>query len=297
MYISPMGAPSNYRLGRRQTSKIRPASIKGNVRSSTSPGVFGNSDKRTVKPKPTKTFGTTSVMKKKNSFSILLLIILVLYTCFSYGQTVGRSEQKDDSYTKVITRAGSFSYAGSKPLAKGSLYLYDSWNGVAVVETTDGEKLLIKKVNYNIDAQHFEAMFAPDSTYHFNLDYVETITLNNKKYKQFEFKGEQKIFEIIYEESEEDDFAILKSYNISVVYASNDPMVNRPNDVYSKRRTYYVKEGNKIDVIHLNKKNILKIFESRDISKDKVEKHVKENDLSYKDEFDVDMLFHHFFNE
>ena len=221
--------------------------------------------------------------------------MLLLYSCFSFGQVVQRNEEANDTYAQVITRVGSFTYSGAKIKTVGSLYLYEDWNNEMVVHLNDGENVLIKNVNYNLADQVFEVLTAPDSTYHFDFTKLKSIKLNGKLYKQFEMDGAMTIFEIVFQESYKDNFAILKKYYVNEFKASPDPMVNRPNNTYTTGYTYYLKNGDDIEKVHLNKKGILKMFKSKNISKDKVEDYVKANNLSYKAEEDVESLFKHFF--
>jgi hypothetical protein len=216
-----------------------------------------------------------------------LVFLLCASSFMAIGQNSERNPVQRNSYVQIITNGKNYTFLPKALKAKGSVYLYDKWNNYGVIETKDDRKAVIRNINYNIDSQVFESLFAKDSTQIFDFDNINSITLNNKKFQLFEFNNEKKMFEYIYES---DKFYLLKHYRINVFTASNNPMVNRPRDVYTKRVSYYIKKGNNYKEIKLNKKNILKMLEAVGVNSNTTKKFVKENKLSFAKEFDVQMI-------
>lgn len=221
----------------------------------------------------------------------LLAIGICFILSFSFGQNAERNPVERHTYVKLFTYGPSYTWIGKRAKAKGSVYLYENWNTRAVIETKSGKTAMIKNVNFNVDSQVFEALFGKDSTYLFDFNELNSITLNNKKYSKFEHKGKQDVFELIYES---DGLSLLKTYKLNVFTASTNPMVNRTTDMYTKRNAYFVRQGKTIKEIALNRKNIIRIFEKNNVNRETLELFVTDRNLSYKNEFDVQMMFKHF---
>ena len=208
-----------------------------------------------------------------------------------FAQNGVRNPVERNTVVQYQTRGQLLTFIHAQPKAKGSLYLYDKWKNIGVIEFKDGQKAITKNINYNMDTNMFESLFAKDSTHNYNFESIDAITLNNKRYKQFDFDDHKKTFEIVYEG---DGITILKAYKIHVYKASTNPMVNRPLDHYKKREHYYIKKGNSIEGITFNKKNILKILKSNGVAETDVKNYAKEKELSFKNEFDMQMLLKHY---
>ena len=216
---------------------------------------------------------------------------MFMFVIQAFSQNGVRNPVERNTVVQYLTRGQLLTFTDAQPRAKGSLYLYDKWKNIGVIEFNDGQKALTKNINYNIDTNMFESIFAKDSTHNYNLETIREITLNNKRYKQFKFKKEKKVFEIIFEDP---NFSLLKSYSIHVYKASKNPMVNITHDTYKQREHYFIKKGNSIEAISLNKKHVLKILNSKGIAESDAKKLAKEKNLSFKNEFDVQMLFKHY---
>jgi len=218
--------------------------------------------------------------------------LLFFITSFSFAQKEGvRNAVERNNYTKVFSRGQSFTFLGGAKMAKGSLYLNERWEGRAMIITKDKKKIIFKSINFNTDTQVFESKMKNDSTYLMSFDNIEYIIMNNKKFKELNYKGNKKVFEYIYESP---SVSLLKTYSLSVKAGSVNPMVNRPEDVYTIRNEFYSLVNGKWDKIKLSRNQILKILEKQNINSDKVKAFAKSNNLSFNDEFQLKTIMNHF---
>ena len=228
-------------------------------------------------------------MKKK-----MTVIIVLLLASFTFAQNNERNPVERNSFTRLFTSAQAYTWVYQKPKSKGSLYLFDSWKNVGVVEAKDGNKAIVRNINFNVDSQRFESQFLTDSVYQFDFDKLKSVTINNKPFKQINLKDELMTMEVIFESPQ---LTILKNYMINVYTASYNPMLNRKQDTYTQRASYYLKKGNSIEEINLNKKNVLKILSDLSVSSADAKAFIKENDLSFKKDFDVQLILKHYLKQ
>ena len=84
-------------------------------------------------------------------------------------------------------------------------------------------------------------------------------------------------------------FSILKGFTVKLVTGSGNPMVNRSNDKYVKKESYFIRYTDKktIESFKMNKRSLNKLFENnlKDVSR--ILAFIGSGNLSYKDEKDV----------
>ena len=84
-------------------------------------------------------------------------------------------------------------------------------------------------------------------------------------------------------------FSILKGFTVKLVTGSGNPMVNRSNDKYVKKESYFIRSTDKktIESFKMNKRSLNKLFENnlKDVSR--ILAFIDSSNLSYKDEKDV----------
>ena len=181
----------------------------------------------------------------------------------------------------------AFRFRNPKREIKGSIYLFDNWDSRAVLVTTKGQKYRVGSVNINLKNQTFESRFHKDSLFTFSFSELDRFVINNKPYKNFYYDEDNRIYELIYES---DDFSILKGHRLEMVEGSANPMLNRKDDKYVKKDNYYLLADKAIKPFKLKKKRILKLVAKDQIIVEEVEKYVKANQLSYKDENDINKI-------
>ena len=181
----------------------------------------------------------------------------------------------------------SFFYNQPNKFILGSAYLFDEWNNHGEIQTLSGERFLIRNINLNISRNAFEAKINNnDSIFSFNFNNIKKIIINGKTYKNYFFNENNRVYEIIYESS---SFSVLKGFDVKLVTQSGNPMVNRSNDKFVKKQSFFIRsEDNKIiESFRFNKRSLNKLFEKNQIDLNKIQSFIDSSRLSYKSEGDV----------
>ena len=119
-----------------------------------------------------------------------------------------------------------------------------------------------------------------DSVYIFDNAGIKEVRLNNKRFKEYSLKGKKTFLEVI---AFNKNIEILKEYVKRIKKSSLNPMTQvKPNDCYVNKETLYVKKGDVIKELKLNKKAFGRLFNKEDAKK--VLNFIKENDINIKDE-------------
>ncbi len=239
---------------------------------------------------------------------IVLNIVLLLVFCYvnaqdSHKNTSGAGSQTDMNEKQIELSSDTFRRSlistggGFKPGAQGyyftnrrrsidgTVYLFDSWKNNAIIYTKDRKRFLLKNnININIDKNNFVSIISNDSLYAFNNNNIDKIVVNNRVFKNYYKDDGRKIYEVIYKSNQ---FAILKGYKVQYVSGSPNPMINRKNDKYIRKHSYFLFKDNAIKSFRLKKKNIIKLFD-KDLERiTSLEKFMNANKLSYKKEYDI----------
>lgn len=199
------------------------------------------------------------------------------------GGTLGSDELFNAANSSLSSYGVSATFYNPKKQVEGSVHLFNNWNNFAVIFTSDNQKFALKNINLNIERNTFESKIPGDSIFTFNVNNIAKFVINNKVFKNLYYNNENRIFEMIYES---DKFLIIKGYRIELVAGSVNPMVNRKNDKYVQKSSFYLKQGEIIKPFKLSKKRILKLIGDQERVA-KMEKYVLDNNLSYKKEDDV----------
>jgi len=181
----------------------------------------------------------------------------------------------------------SFFYNPPNKVILGSAYLFDEWNNDGEIQTISGERFLIKNINLNVSRNAFEAKINNnDSIFSFNFNNIDKIIINGKQYKNYYYNDNNRVYELVYSS---ETFSILKGFSIKLVTGSGNPMVNRSNDKYVKKESFFIRYNSKkiIEGFKLNKRSLNKLFDKNSIDPDKIQSFIEASDLSYKEEEDV----------
>ena len=181
----------------------------------------------------------------------------------------------------------SFFYNQPSKVILGSAYLFDEWNNDGEIQTLTGERFLVRNINLNISRNAFEAKVNDnDSIFSFNFNNIKQIIINNKYYKNYFYNEDNRVYELVYTGN---TFSILKGFSVKLVTGSGNPMVNRSNDKYVKKESYFIRSTDKktIESFKMNKRSLNKLFENsfKDVSR--ILAFIDSANLSYKDEKDV----------
>ena len=217
----------------------------------------------------------------------ILLPLLFLISNVVLTQTNTQTDFRSALTGESTNFGTSFFYNQPSKVILGSAYLFDEWNNDGEIQTLSGERFLIRNINLNISRNAFEAKINDnDSIFSFNFNNIKQIIINGKYYKNYFSNEDNRVYELVYSGK---TFSILKGFNVKLVTGSGNPMVNRSNDKYVKKESYFIRSTDKktIESFKMNKKSLIKLFEKnlKDVSR--IQVFIDSGNLSYKDEKDV----------
>ena len=181
----------------------------------------------------------------------------------------------------------SFFYNQPNKFIIGSAYLFEEWNNNAEIQTLTGERFLVRNINLNISRNAFEAKINDnDSIFSFTFNNIKQIIINGKSYKNYYYNEDNRVYELIYSGK---NFTLLKGFDVKLVTGSGNPMVNRSNDKYVKKESYFIRSKSEktIENFKMNKRSLNRLFEKSAIDLNRILGFIDSGNLSYKDEKDV----------
>ena len=215
------------------------------------------------------------------------VFILFLLSNFIFSQTNMQTDFRSAVSGETTNFGTSFFYNQPNKVVLGSAYLFDEWNNNGEIQTLTGERFLVRNINLNISRNAFEAKINDnDSIFSFNFNNIDQIIINEKKYKNYFSNGDNRVYQVIYNDK---NFSLLKGFSVKLVTSSGNPMVNRSNDKYVKKREYFFRNvnDNLIESFRLNKRSLNKVIQNSPKGSATVLTYIELNDLSYKNELDV----------
>ena len=217
----------------------------------------------------------------------ILLPLIFLISNLVFSQTNTQTDFRSALTGESTNFGTSFFYNQPSKVILGSAYLFDEWNNDGEIQTLTGERFLVRNINLNISRNAFEAKINDnDSIFSFNFNNIKQIIINGKYYKNYFNNEDNRVYELVYSGK---TFSILKGFTVKLVTGSGNPMVNRSNDKYVKKESYFIRSTDKktIESFKMNKRSLNKLFENnlKDISR--IQAFIDSGDLSYKDEKDV----------
>jgi len=218
---------------------------------------------------------------------IIFTLILLLSSNIIFAQTNLGTDFNALGSNASSDFGTSFFYNQPSKVILGSAYLFDKWNNDGEIQTLTGERFLVRNINLNISRNAFEAKINDnDSIFSFTFNNIKQIIINGKSYKNYFFNEDNRVYELIYSGI---DFTILKGFSVKLVTGSGNPMVNRSNDKYVKKESYFIRSGenNTIESFKLSKRSLNKLFENSSMDVSRILAYIDSSNLSYKDESDV----------
>ena len=225
------------------------------------------------------------------------VFIIFLVSNFIYSQTNIQTDFRSAVSGETSNFGTSFFYNQPNKVVLGSAYLFDEWNNDGEIQTLTGERFLVRNINLNISRNAFEAKINNnDSIFSFNFNNINQIIINGKKYKNYFSDGDNRVYQIIYSDN---TFSLLKGFSVKLVSSSGNPMVNRSNDKYVKKREYFIRyvNPNSIQEFKLNKRSLNKFVQNSLKGFSNVLSYIESNNLSYKNEEDVIRILSFAFGE
>ena len=217
----------------------------------------------------------------------LILLVLIMITNLSLAQTNVATDFKALGSDQNTNFGTSFFYNQPNKVILGSTYLFDDWNNNGEIQTLTGERFLVRNINLNISRNAFEAKINNnDSIFSFNFNNIKQVIINGKSFKNYFSNEDNRVYELIYSGTQ---FTILKGFSVKLVTGSGNPMLNRSNDKYVKKESYFIRslENNTIEGFKLSKRSLNKLFQNSSIDVSRILAYIDSNKLSYKDENDV----------
>jgi hypothetical protein len=225
---------------------------------------------------------------KKNIFIYLLLLVL----SYPLGAQTGDNIKASSKYINyVVAKSGDATgvYFRNPPSKlKGSYHLFEDWDHLGIIKTTQDKSFKIENINFNIKDNRYESKIGNDSIFVFDLENVDYLLIDYRKFRSYNLPKNDAnvIMEVIVDHSA---FALLKEYKIDIKIGEPHPLMLEPTtDEYIIKSSYYIKRGNGIEKFKLSKKNILGLVSKENVKK--MEQFVKENKLSYKKDKDVNQM-------
>ena len=217
----------------------------------------------------------------------ILLPLIFLISNMVLSQTNTQTDFRSALTGESTNFGTSFFYNQPSKVILGSAYLFDEWNNDGEIQTLTGERFLVRNINLNISRNAFEAKVNDnDSIFSFNFNNIKQIIINGKYYKNYFYNEDNRVYELVYSGK---TFSILKGFTVKLVTGSGNPMVNRSNDKYVKKESYFIRSTDKktIESFKMNKRSLNKLFENnlKDVSR--ILAFIGSGNLSYKDEKDV----------
>ena len=217
----------------------------------------------------------------------LIYILFFLISNSIFSQTNIATDFRGLGSDQNTNFGTSFFYNQPSKVILGSAYLFDEWNNDGEIQTLTGERFLVRNINLNISRNAFEAKINDnDSIFSFTFNNINQIIINGKSYKNYFYNEDNRVYELIYTGR---DFTILKGFSVKLVTGSGNPMVNRSNDKYVKKESYFIRssQNKTIESFKLSKRSLNKLFEDSSMDVSRILAFIDSNNLSYKDENNV----------
>ena len=227
----------------------------------------------------------------------ILLTLIFLFSNFVLSQTNTQTDFRSALTGESTNFGTSFFYNQPSKVILGSAYLFDEWNNDGEIQTLTGERFLVRNINLNISRNAFEAKINDnDSIFSFNFNNIKQIIINGKYYKNYFNNEDNRVYELVYSGK---TFSILKGFTVKLVTGSGNPMVNRSNDKYVKKESYFIRAQVEslddagsftnyiIENFKLSKRSLNKLFETSSLDISRILAFIDSSNLSYKDEKDV----------
>ncbi len=212
-------------------------------------------------------------MNKKYAITFVLLSFLSISL---FGQRVTIKEIE----SRLITNEG-IEFVGELKDKSGDLYVFPTWKNYSIL-FINNKTYQISNLNFNIETNSFESRLNRDKLFSYKSSFIDSISISNHIFKKYG----NIFYEVLYENNER---VLLKKYDI--VYQQGTEKRMGQGTEKSKallKYNYLVFSDEGYEKIELNKRSIIGLFEN---NKTELESFVKKENLSYKKEKDIVIIF------
>ncbi len=225
-------------------------------------------------------------MKNLLTCTLIILLSLNVYSQNNFLET-----------NAALNNIKEFSHAGTwipgKPLdnlISGTTYLFPNWIGKFEIVSKNGTKSKLFNLNYNIKSVTLESSISKDSVFQYDMQQIDYILTNNKKYKIISENKMNGLFEEIFSDEK---IKLFKGFSIDILQGTFNPLTQEKmvNDKFIKINTYYFYIDNKFEKNKLNKNEVLNYLKDK---KEKVKDFVSKYKMSYTNEEDVKSILQYY---
>lgn len=181
--------------------------------------------------------------------------------------------------TNLSSFGSSARFVNPPRTIEGSIYMFDNWSNMAIIQTKNKKRVAMNNVNYNIRRNRIASKYALDSLFVLDLGLVDKIIIEGRSFRKLDPDLDGRIFEIQFESDKGD---LLSFHYLKIVEGSANPMVNRKVDKFKQREEYYLYIDGELTPVRLRKKEILDALTKDDAERKELAKYYKDNKLSYK---------------
>lgn len=219
----------------------------------------------------------------------VILIMLLSICLISFGQE--KNEKVDIRNTIVGDLNPYTSGLWIKPATftkvKGSPYLFDNWDNLATILSSEGLIFKVKNINYDTKSDRFVSKYSLDSIFEFNPNSIIKVRIKDNVFEYIESSNINSYYELI---ADAKGKQILKKSTKILKEGIRDPFTNSVSPSrYILKEKYYFK-SNEIALIEIKLKNkpFSKLFKDES---QLIKKIISKNKLNLKKDLDLKSLF------
>lgn len=216
---------------------------------------------------------------KTTIYGLLLIALFPFCSNAQNGDSANENTQFRENFLGS-GRGGMWIPAKVKDMTiEGSPYLFKSWNSMYSIVNTKGDKFKVMNLNYNIETKKIESQMSKDSVFQYDMSGIDHIIAQNKKYSIVQ----DELFLELYNGSQ---IKLLKQFKVAIKEGVTNPLsqMDLTSRRYAVSEEYKLYKDNTLSKFKLNKSSILNLFSDK---KDAIMKYVKENKLTYSEEYHV----------
>lgn len=174
---------------------------------------------------------------------------------------------------------------------EGDKYLFDTWANKAIVATNGGQFLSVNNVNFDMERGTF-TFKDEGKIYDINQFSVKNITINNRLFKRVVSPrtNVSRLMEVIYENNQ---WAVLKDQKVKIRDGKFDVNRGQLPDKFVKDYDYLMLQDDTLKRFKIKTRKLNGIYGPH---KEAMREYIKVNELSYKDDKDLRMIFRKFSN-
>ena len=224
---------------------------------------------------------------------ILFICVLSLFMIDSHAQD---NENIVNNSGAALSRAANTNLSSFGSSARfvnpprrieGSVYMFEGWSNVGIIQTKDKKRVAFNNLNYNIRRNRIASRFSTDSLFVLDLSLLDKIIVQGRTFRKLDPDLDGRIFEVLVETEKVN---LLSFHYLKVLEGSANPMVNRKVDKFKQRQEYYLYIDGDLIPVKLKKKEILKALAKNDEGKNAIATYMRQNKLSYKKKEDLKQL-------